>query len=249
VIAQFAESGGGDGASVIQFAPDEERGEGPGPSAAIEVAPGSIAPGHADPTLQLSPAVAGFKLSVDAVPSPPPVQRGMHSIKPAEERIAEALGSSVQIDFEDEELRDVVEWLSERHAISIQLVESDTPIADLPVTLKAKNLSLESVLNLILVDQLNLEYVIEDETLKIMTRDAANDRILTRVYFVGDLVAPPGVLGQTADALLETLRIALNVTGTVLGDNLLVITATPVEHRRIADLLEQIERGQRRAAG
>ncbi|MEZ6077422.1 MAG: hypothetical protein R3C56_17650 [Pirellulaceae bacterium] len=42
----------------------------------------------------------------------------------------------------------------------------------------------------IILEPLELTYVIEDETLKITTKEDANDKPINRVYPVGDLVVP-----------------------------------------------------------
>src|SRR5262249_44204837 len=56
-------------------------------------------------------------------------------------------------------------------------------------TLKLDGISLRSVLKLLL-EPLQLTYIIEDEVMKITTATSAGAKLSTRVYYVGDLVIP-----------------------------------------------------------
>ncbi len=60
---------------------------------------------------------------------------------------------------------------------------------DQPINLKLSGASFRSVLKLLL-EPLQLTYVIEDEVMKITTATKAADKLTTRVYPVGDLVIP-----------------------------------------------------------
>ncbi len=60
---------------------------------------------------------------------------------------------------------------------------------DTPITLNIPPVTLRSMLRLIL-DPLELTYIIKDEVLQITTKDNANEEPIRRVYPVGDLVVP-----------------------------------------------------------
>src|SRR6185369_12394382 len=60
---------------------------------------------------------------------------------------------------------------------------------DQPITLKLAGVTLRSVLKLLL-EPVQLTYVIEDEVMKITTSAKAGEKLTTRVYPVGDLVIP-----------------------------------------------------------
>ena len=95
---------------------------------------------------------------------------------PAERKIRAALDQPTQIEFVDTPLKDVVDYLKKWHHIEIQL--------DLPalkeagvgestrMTRNLKGISLGSALKLLL-DELQLKYVIHNEVLLITTREKA----------------------------------------------------------------------------
>lgn len=117
----------------------------------------------------------------------------MHKVTAAEAKIRQALKDTTEVDFDETPLEDVVKYLKDLHGIEIQLdVRSlaDAQIGSgIPVTKKVKGISLRSALHLILND-LNLTYMISDEVLLVTTPDRANRTIETRVYPVIDLVLP-----------------------------------------------------------
>jgi hypothetical protein len=110
----------------------------------------------------------------------------------AEAQIEAALREPAKFDFADQPLSDVVEEVSERHKISIQLdtkALTDAGLgSDTPVTAHAEGISLRSALRLAL-DQLDLTYVIRDEVLMITSKTEAENSLTIKIYPVRDLVA------------------------------------------------------------
>ena len=94
------------------------------------------------------------------------------------------------VEFLDLPLEDCVTFLKEYHNINIWLDRAtlcDEGVAlDQPITLKLAGVSFRSVLRLLL-EPVQLTYVIEDEVLKIMTRAKASEKLITRTYPVRDL--------------------------------------------------------------
>ena len=112
---------------------------------------------------------------------------------PTEERIRRTLSRPTTVEFLDLPLEDCITFLKEYHNINIWLDKAtlaDEGVAlDQPITLKLAGVTMRSVLKLLL-EPLQLTYVIEDEVMKITTSAKAGEKLTTRVYPVGDLVIP-----------------------------------------------------------
>ena len=119
---------------------------------------------------------------------------------PAEKKIEEALKSPTSIEFVETPLKDVVEYLKDVHKIEIQLDSAGLKDAGIdestPVTKNIKGISLRSALRLLL-DELQLKYVIHNEVLLITSpQKAESDEFMTtKVYPVSDLVLPIPQMG------------------------------------------------------
>ncbi len=118
----------------------------------------------------------------------------LHKSSPSEERIVNALDDQTELSFSDTPLDQAIEYLADLHNIPIIIDEKaleDEGIAkDTPVpNLQLSGITLRSALKLML-EPLGLNYVIEDEVMKITTQAIAEETLQTRVYPVGDLVIP-----------------------------------------------------------
>ena len=124
-----------------------------------------------------------------------------------EEKIIEQLDRPTELEFFEQPLIDVIDYLKELHEIEIQLdtraleevgVDSQTPI-----TKNLTGISLRSAFNLMLKDY-DLKYVIDDEVLLITTRDEAEtpERLATKVYPVADLVIPVQSMGGMGGGMM-----------------------------------------------
>jgi len=119
----------------------------------------------------------------------------LYDPSPSEQKIQAALEQPANINFvEDYPLQDAIDNLAQQYEIPIILdplmlldgiVTPDQPINVPPLS----NIKLRSALK-IMLEELDLTYIIEDEVMKITTIDIANDpsKLPTRVYPVGDLV-------------------------------------------------------------
>ena len=114
---------------------------------------------------------------------------------PAEKKIEEALKQPTQIEFVETPLKDVVDYLKDLHHIEIQLDAAALKEAGVdestPVTKNLKGISLRSALKLLL-DDLQLKYVIHNEVLLITTpaKAESDEFMTTKVYPVADIVLP-----------------------------------------------------------
>jgi hypothetical protein len=108
----------------------------------------------------------------------------------ARQRIEAALSEKTELDCDETPLREVVAALAKRHNLSIVM---DRPALDAvgiqedtPVTLHVKAVTLRSALRLML-EGLDLSYLVRYETLQFTTRDRVVENLVTRVYKVRDL--------------------------------------------------------------
>ena len=163
-------------------------------------------------------------------------------------RIYEALDDESEIEFVDTPLQDVIEFLASLHDIPIlidakNLDDLAIPV-DTPMTLSVKGVSLQAALSLLL-SPLDLEPVVEDEVLKITTADVAAQTLDTRVYELRRL--PMYEPEELADVVALTVEAdswdEVGGPGTVCPlPGCLVVTQSQKVHRKIGDLLSQLER-------
>ncbi|MGH7138425.1 MAG: STN domain-containing protein, partial [Pirellulales bacterium] len=115
-----------------------------------------------------------------------------------ESRILAALDEKTELEFTDQPLEDVIEYLAQAHEINIQLDQkalTDAGVgSDTPVTRNVKGITLRSALKLILSES-DLTYIIRNEVLMITSKTEAESMLSTRVYPVADLVVPIGFGG------------------------------------------------------
>jgi hypothetical protein len=107
-----------------------------------------------------------------------------------EEKILLTFGKPTTVDFQETGLEDAINFLKDYHDINIWIdktVLADQGVQlDTPVTLKLAGVRMESVLNL-LIRPSQLDYVIEDDVLKITTGFHAREIMFTLTYPVRDL--------------------------------------------------------------
>jgi hypothetical protein len=123
------------------------------------------------------------------------------------QRIEAALAAETDVEFPGNPLRDVIEYISTVHDIPIIIDEqalSDQGIgADEEVSLVISGISLESTLNIMFenVAGVPLDYIVDNEILKVTTREQADQFLETRVYNIRDL--DPAFTGT---AVANTIR-------------------------------------------
>jgi hypothetical protein len=111
----------------------------------------------------------------------------------SETRILQALDHETTFDYLDQPFKDVIEDISFSHNIPIVIdtkaLEDFGIDTGTPITRTLKGISLRSALRLML-NELELTYIIKDEVLQITTPENAEAQLITKVYPVGDLVIP-----------------------------------------------------------
>jgi hypothetical protein len=111
----------------------------------------------------------------------------------AEIKIRGTLEKPTEVNFNEQPLEEAIRYLAEYHGIDIwidktALLDEGTAL-DQPVTLQLSGATFRSTLKLLL-EPLNLTWLIEDEVMKITTTVKASEKLSTRVYPVADLVIP-----------------------------------------------------------
>lgn len=127
----------------------------------------------------------------------------LHKDSPNEQKILKALDQQTNLEFPDNTLKEVFDYIHEIHnKIPIHLDKEALTDAGVDeetrVNLVVNGITLRSALKL-LSDRVQggLAYVIEDEVMKVTTKEKADEKYQTRVYPVGDLVIPIPVIQIT----------------------------------------------------
>lgn len=167
--------------------------------------------------------------------SGPALQRAF--VSPLEERIEKALRGPSEADFVDMPLKDALDFLKQHHGIQIWIDEVKLTEAgigdDTSVTLQTTGVSLRSVLKLLL-EPLKLDYIVEDEVMKVTSKAYAEERIVTRIF--------RSQLDSTVvNVLAETAKIEANGFPVgVGGSTVVIVTGKPDAIRRFEEIAEQV---------
>jgi hypothetical protein len=112
-------------------------------------------------------------------------------LTPKEKAILTALSTPVLVNFKNSRFDDVVEYLSTLTGQPIVIDPTALKEAEVtyetPVTLNAKGVQVRTALRTILAE-LNLAYLIKDETIQITTLQRARETMVVHTYPVADLV-------------------------------------------------------------
>jgi hypothetical protein len=139
-----------------------------------------------------SSATQSDKKSVEPATAPktPPTVEYLPRPSKIEEKILASLSKPTTVEFLDLPLEDCITFVKEYHNVNIWMDKgtlTDEGVAlDQPITLKLAGVSFRSVLNLLL-EPVQLTYIVEDDVMKITTRAKAAEKLITRTYPVGDL--------------------------------------------------------------
>jgi tetratricopeptide (TPR) repeat protein len=123
----------------------------------------------------------------------------------AEQKIFAALEDDTRLEFIETPLNSVIDFLKDQHDINIEIdtrrLEEVGVGSDTPITRNLRGISLRSALRLIL-GELDLTYVVRDEVLLITTQEEAEAKLVTKVYPVGDLVLPIGMMQSMGGGMM-----------------------------------------------
>lgn len=133
-----------------------------------------------------------------------------------EKKIIEALDKPISVNWNGKMLEEALQELST--AMDQNLFLDKTAIANLgidlqkPVTLQATAISTRTVLRQLLAAQ-GLTFVVKDESIQVTDVQKAKDMLVTRVYYLGDIVQGIGPFGGTPQwgAFLDFQQTMANV--------------------------------------
>jgi hypothetical protein len=132
-----------------------------------------------------------------------------------EKALLDALKAPISVDFNNDTFSSVIEYLQKVTGQTIlvdkQALEEANVTYDTPVTLRLPKVSTRTVIKRLLAD-LGLTYVIKDEAIQVTTPARAQEMMVTRVYYIGDLV---GVVDPLLPAALNDLQ-AAQAIGTII---------------------------------
>ncbi|MGD9721959.1 MAG: hypothetical protein AB7O59_10405 [Pirellulales bacterium] len=218
-------------------------------------------PAEREPGAPAAAVAAQGSNAAEARPAQPPTRDD----RELEERIQTALKTPTHMEFVETPLQDAVDYLKDLHGIEIQLdskaLEDEGIGSDTPMTRSLKGLSLDSSLRLLL-EPLDLTFVVRHGVLEITTHDAVKKMIELRVYSVQNLIseeldvediakvarlatvdpfAAPIPGGVTVPAP-QQVRPAEEESQPIIVPfgELLVVRGSIAEHERLADLLDKI---------
>ena len=214
----------------------------------------------APPGIQRASAQLGRGMS--AIPAAPPLIRPMSRADRAvlrvdratafEERIEQAVEEIVSIDFRDARLDDAIAQLSARHNVPMLLDQKGLVDAAVdpsaPVTCSIRGLSLRTALDLML-DEFDLTWTIQDQVLKITSKEKADEILTTKIYPVGDLLGTPRSWGPIMNIMTTIIQPDSwednggpgSIQPLPTGDLLIICQKSDV-HEQIEDLLVKIRR-------
>lgn len=120
-------------------------------------------------------------------------------LTPRERAVLQALNTPVTVNFKGERFQDVMEYLSTLTGQPIVFAQSDLNDAsityDTPVSLAVKGVTARTVLRKIL-NEFGLSYIVKDGTIQVVTAAKARETMVTRTYYIGDLLATRGGPGD-----------------------------------------------------
>lgn len=167
----------------------------------------------------------------------------------AEAAIVEKLTKPTTVEFLDLPLEDCLTFLKDYHNLNVWLDRAaltDEGVAlDQPITLKLAGVSLESILHLML-QPVQLEWIIQDEVLKITTASWTNKHPETRTYNVQNLIegghTPVELMASITKCVAPGSWTGKDATAAIAhtGGVLVVRQSQPI-HGEIARLLEELD--------
>ena len=223
------------------------------PPAAGQPAPMSPAPRASAPVAARSGTTA-TQPAEEASVSATAASAGLRTQGLAEQKILHALDDKTECDFTETPLADVIGYFKDHHHIEIQVdtkaLQDEAVDSSVPVTRSLKDVKFKSALRLIL-DSVNLAYVIRNEVLLITSKTEADALTETRTYPVQELLAhwPAGRL--RGENLVEMVTAVVQPTtwdengglGAIqLLPGTLVVAQTQAVHEDVAELLALLRR-------
>src|SRR5262249_18103354 len=189
----------------------------------------------------------------------------------ADRNIKAALQEKIDLSLSDVSLRDAVEQIRRRKDLNLLIDQESVKAAGIDpnttvVSVKLSGKPLDSALR-VLLQPLELTTVIEDEVLKVTTKDKAAQTLDVKLYPIGDLVDPALAACAADDAADSPAALIDCITSTVapaswscqggigniesyLTDQpLLIVSQTEETHQQLARFMTQLRDVLRKRKG
>jgi general secretion pathway protein D len=138
-----------------------------------------------------------------------------------EVRVLQALARPLNAEFRNSKLQDVIDYISTMSGRPIVLdkiaLEENQLTYDTPITFAVKTpIATRTVLRAVL-NQVGLTYVVRDNVIQVTTQSRAREMMVTKSYYVGDLVTATGRFGGAPQwgFAMDHAQLAENVGGIV----------------------------------
>lgn len=128
------------------------------------------------------------------------------------------LAAPIKVDLQNRPLQDFQEIIEKHLGVAVIIdraaIEGISVTSETTINLKANNWSCRSVLRKTLAD-LGLTYIVRNEEIQITTPDRAREMMITRAYYVGDLLTPMGQgaiqvnqiqMMQTINGIIDSIK-------------------------------------------
>lgn len=147
-----------------------------------------------------------------------------------EQQIKKKLPTPVSVKYANRPLGDVLSELQSMTGVPIHVDEralsSVRVTTETPISIEVDNIAMKSLLNLML-DQLELTYVIENDVLMITSMQAKRAKVYPKTYRVTDLVTPiPNFTSSYEDGLAGALRAAYQMSRPQADVQLMPVSVT-----------------------
>jgi hypothetical protein len=150
-------------------------------------------------------------------------ERRLKSTRLSEEelRVLQALAKPIPADFKSAKLQDVIEIISNATGRTINLdksaLEEGQVTYETPVTFSARTPVATRTLLRTVLNQVGLTYVVRDNVIQVTTPSRAKDMMVTKTYYIGDLVNATGLFGGAPQwgPALDQAQLAQNVNAVI----------------------------------
>lgn len=137
------------------------------------------------------------------------------SMTPSEEKIKRSLNQTISLHFQNQPLGEVIKQVQAVAQVNLHLdeqgLQEEGVDTSKTVTINVDDIPISSVLRLVL-EPMGLNYIIQNDVLKITSKRRSNGDLLTVNYSVADLIVPIpnftpiGAMGMQADGTPNTAR-------------------------------------------
>jgi hypothetical protein len=181
-----------------------------------------LATAQLDVQRSATPALGDVEFPKDWAEKTKTRTKNLNPLTAKEKLILQTLASAVTVNFKNSRFEDVVEYLSTitRQPILLDKAALDEANVtyDSPVTVNVKGVALRTLLRKVL-SEFGLTYVIKDETIQVVSASKAKDMMITRSYYIGDVIAGlnQGPFFGTGVDQLQTLQNVKNIMDLIQG--------------------------------